>query len=717
MAFGNEIKLGAITENWLVEIAGASTTLRLSFADCTISSNHYYGVILNSPTIRESIDLKDSKSKTSNINIDIPDFMYGGSLISELLFGGSDNFINRVVTVKSVISNATPEIIGYFRLNHISRSIDKISLEMASHRPWDFVDLPSVKTARNNYVPIAYGNYAKNSNTSYSSPIFETSLDGHLYYPCPYEQSRTGRQEFNVAIIDRSTDAELAYYDNGLDIFIPFTTPISNTFSRTANAFISTCEKYFRRGFAYRADGHTDYHSAWANETNAYNTNTGEFASYDRTISMAFDNNEGSTAQDSSLLKENTDIDFTFPKPDGKLNNAVIKIELQVYSLHGSNFASGDDFNLRIFVDWDGGTNYGDALFHRADNNNNGTNEAVTLSKTFTVDDDASFPDTIKMAFEWNAQDVANSGSEGSQWTQRVFIYIKDVNVTAEIINEEADIELAYVAADGLPATTWNSGNAITEIHQAHRDILYRFADVTTASGSIDGWSALETSKDWLIRYWKLNLTSLQSVLEKLQYEGGFIFRFKRGNTAVPQYIHIKDSYGDSDVDYTITKHDIKNININITPFSDLITKMNVNDRKHPTGKRYTRLRTATSSTVRTAYNIASKENTLDVNLDAYINPEITEYDNSTKVEDANANDNFFSYYYQVVGVPRLIVTGSIVNFAFYNIDVGDIVEFADMQPVKAFNKAFTDVAFMITSITRKVGVLDFEAQEIAAIS
>ncbi len=710
MAFGNEIKLGAITENWLVEIAGASTTLRLSFADCTISSNHYYGVILNSPTIRESIDLKDSKSKTSNINIDIPDFMYGGSLISELLFGGSDNFINRVVTVKSVISNATPEIIGYFRLNHISRSIDKISLEMASHRPWDFVDLPSVKTARNNYVPIAYGNYEKNSNTSYSSPIFETSLDGHLYYPCPYEQSRTGRQEFNVAIIDRSTDAELAYYDNGLDIFIPFTTPISNTFSRTANAFISTCEKYFRRGFAYRADGHTDYHSAWANETNAYDTNTATFSRYDATADLTNDN--GGVV---SVSKDNTDIDFTFPKPDGKLNNAVIKIELKITATHGSNFASGsDDFNLRVYVDWDGGTNYGDALFHTTDNLND---HAVTLSKTFTVDDDASFPDTIKLAIQWNAQDVANFGSPGSQWDQLVRVDIKDVNVTAEIINEEADIPLAYVAADGLPATTWNSGNAITEIHQAHRDILYRFADVTTASGSIDGWSALETSKDWLIRYWKLNLTSLQSVLEKLQYEGGFIFRFKRGNTAVPQYIHIKDSYGDSDVDYTITKHDIKNININITPFSDLITKMNVNDRKHPTGKRYTRLRTATSSTVRTAYNIASKENTLDVNLDAYINPEITEYDNSTKVEDANANDNFFSYYYQVVGVPRLIVTGSIVNFAFYNIDVGDIVEFADMQPVKAFNKAFTDVAFIITSITRKVGVLDFEAQEIAAIS
>ena len=714
MAYGTEIESASINENWLFEIAGTSSlTLRFSFADCVVSGNFYHGVILNNPSIRESINLKNSTAKTSNISIDIPDFQYNDTLISEVLYGGSSYFINRVVTVKSMINNATPNIIGYFRLTNISRTTETISLEMATHRPWDFVDHPPSKTARNNYVPVAYGNFVKNPNTSYSSPQFETDLDGSLYYPCPYEQSRAGRQEFNVAIIDRDVDAELAFYDKGLDIFIPFTTPISNTFARLSENFVSTCEKYFRRGFAYRADGHTDNHNVWADETNAYDTNTATFSRYDVTADLTNDN--GGVY---NISKDNTDIDFTFPKPDGKLNNAVIKIEIKLYTLHGSNFAQGsDDFNLRIYVDWDGGTNFGTELFHRADNTNNGVEESITLSKTYTIDDDASFPDTIKMAIQWNAQDVSGFGSPSSQWDQQVRVDIKDVNVTAEVITEEADIEFAYVGADGLPATGWNSGNAITEIHEAHRDILYRFADMTVASGSIDGWSSLNSTKDWLIRYWNYDLISLKDVLEKLQYEGGFIFRFKQGNTSTPQYIHIKDSYSSSDIDYTLTKHDINSTTFNLTPLADLVTRMNINYRKHPTGKRYGLKKTASSTTARTNYNINSKENVLDINLDAYINPVITEYDSSTLVENANPNDNFFAYYYNIIGVPRIEISGNIVNTKFYNIDVGDLVNFSNMYPKKVFNEAYTNKVFMITSINRKVGTVKFKAREIGVIS
>tara|TARA_R110000822_G_scaffold218193_1_gene352658 strand:+ start:810 stop:2942 length:2133 start_codon:yes stop_codon:yes gene_type:complete len=710
MAFGNEIKSASIVENWLFEIAGTSSlTLRFAFADCTVSGEFYHGVILNNPSIRESINLKNSTSQTSNMSIDIPDFQYQGSLISEILYGGSSYFINRVVTIKSIVNNASPNTIGSFRLTNISRTIETISLEMASHRPWDFVDFPPIKTSRNNYTPVAYGVFTKNPNTSYSSPQFESALDGVLYYPCPYEQSRSGRQEFSVAIIDRSTDAELAFYDKGLDIFIPFTTPISNTFARLSSNYVSTTEKYFRRGFKYRADGHIDENGAWEDEAKAYNTNTADFAKFEATVPL---NNDNGGAV--SVSKNDTGIDFTFPKPDGKLNNAVIKIELNINTLHGNNFTSSDDFNLRVYVDWDGGTNYGDALFHTTANL---VNESVTLSKTFTIEDSASFPDTIKLAVQYNATDDANFGSAGSQWTQVVKVHIKDVNVTAEAITEEADIDFAYVGADGLPATGWGSGNAITEIHEAHRDILYRFADMTVTSGNIDGWTSLNSAKDWKVRYWKYELTPLKDVLEKLQYEGGFIFRFKQGNTATPQYIHIKDSYSSSDIDYTITKNDIKSAVFNITPLPDLVTQMNINYRKHPTNKRYGLKKTASSTTARTNYNINSKENVLDINLDAYVNPVITEYDGSTLVENANSNDNFFSYYYNVLGVPRIEVTANMINPKFYNLDIGDLVDFSNMYPVKAFNQSYTNKVFMITSVDRKVGNLKFKAREVGVIS
>ena len=87
MAFGNEIKLKNISENWLFEIAGtSSTTLRFAFSDYTDSSNFYYGVILNKPSIRESINLKKSTAQTSSLSISIADFNYQGKPISQFCY-------------------------------------------------------------------------------------------------------------------------------------------------------------------------------------------------------------------------------------------------------------------------------------------------------------------------------------------------------------------------------------------------------------------------------------------------------------------------------------------------------------------------------------------------------------------------------------------------------------------------------------------------------
>ena len=143
---------------------------------------------------------------------------------------------------------------------------------------------------------------------------------------------------------------------------------------------------------------------------------------------------------------------------------------------------------------------------------------------------------------------------------------------------------------------------------------------------------------------------------------------------------------------------------------------MNVNYDLHPAGGRYLTKKTAYSNTVRTNYNIQSKENIVDVNLVAYISPDVTEYDNSTAVESANPNDDFFAYYHNIIGTPRVIVKGVIVNPKFYDIDTGDLVQFSDMYPEKAFGKAYTDVVFMITLLQRTAGTLKFEAREIGEI-
>ena len=59
---------------------------------------------------------------------------------------------------------------------------------------------------------------------------------------------------------------------------------------------------------------------------------------------------------------------------------------------------------------------------------------------------------------------------------------------------------------------------------------------------------------------------------------------------------------------------------------------------------------------------------------------------------------------------------GVIVNPKFYDMDTGDLVQFSDMYPEKAFGKAYTDAVFMITLLQRTAGTLKFEAREIGEI-
>ena len=118
--FGSEIKNSNIVENWLFHLASSGDDVYLAFSDVTDSSIFWHGVVLNRPSIRESLDLANSTAKTSNISLSIPDFNYNGNPISELLLFSSDYFINQVVTVYSKVNNKTKVELGSFRLSNIS---------------------------------------------------------------------------------------------------------------------------------------------------------------------------------------------------------------------------------------------------------------------------------------------------------------------------------------------------------------------------------------------------------------------------------------------------------------------------------------------------------------------------------------------------------------------------------------------------------------------
>ena len=355
--------------------------------------------------------------------------------------------------------------------------------------------------------------------------------------------------------------------------------------------------------------------------------------------------------------------------------------------------------------------------------------------QTFTSSQSAT---TLTKAFPSGTKDVTigiaflcSNATSGGTAVNNSSVKIYDINVIMSRDFKEPPREL-YLASDGLKHGRTDdplNGATITEIHDAHLDLLHRFSGENTGTANISNWNQLNSDKDWNIRYWKNKPVDLQGELERFQYEGGFIFRYKHDGS--PQYIHIKDTYTSSN--YTLTKHDINNVKVTPSSLSNILSAMDINYQKHPAENRYLTAVSSSNSTTRINYNFQEKENISEVSLHAYVSPTIP------TAPATSPNDDFYSYYNNISGSPKLIITGDIVNSKFYNIEVGDVVNFED-RPFEFFNTS--DVAddlfwdsssedwedtddlwstgtgddkyFMITSLTRKIGILSFTAREIA---
>jgi len=101
----------ALDEHYIVEISNsASGYIRLATKEFgNTDSSGYHGYIINRPTIRESIDLAESKSTVSNVTLTCQNNtinnISGDPKLSAEIFGGSAHYINRDVTIKSRINS------------------------------------------------------------------------------------------------------------------------------------------------------------------------------------------------------------------------------------------------------------------------------------------------------------------------------------------------------------------------------------------------------------------------------------------------------------------------------------------------------------------------------------------------------------------------------------------------------------------------------------
>jgi hypothetical protein len=681
MPFGNEIKPGNIKENWLFDLANDNSGyLRFSFADTTDSSNFYHGVILNKPSIRDSIDLSNSTSKSSNISISIPDFEYKGEPISKELFGGSNHYINQTVSVYSKIASSSKVQIGSFRLTDISSDGNIIEISLTTHRPWDFISFPQTKhTAYNIYEPVVYGDFTPSNKTD---AVYST------VYPVPSLEVSNGAI---VTLMPRSYsngDGSYIHYDTGRG-FIPLhsgSTDAEATESRFGVNTLSTPVSYNAKGYIIPLLGSNVYGVTFLdNADNAFlisgnDADTSNFAS--DTVATT------GSLKYIQCMTSNTPFTSTVDKVKLRLGVAVgagatnQRYDIFMYK-NGSTLSSNLIYNE---------TGVGDVL---------GTGSTGS-DFTFTLDSNATPPTEITIKFD--PETSPPSEIFDSSHTLKLFSVKIELEVELDSdLDELEKVEKFYCGGNGL-TNSWDS-SAIEYIHHAHRDLLIRFANVSTSTP--EGWSDLDSSKDWKIRYWQLDSTELKKELERLQYEGGFIFRFKSDGS--PQYIHIKDSYSSGDIT-TLTKSDINNIEVMPSSFSNLLTKMNINYEKHPSDSRYVTNVSSSNSSSRSNWNIQTKENIQEVNLDAYVSPTIP------TTPSTNPNDDFYTYYDNIFGDIKMLISCSIVNPKHYNLEIGDIVTFDDMYPENPFgynSSNWSGINFMIVSMQRTLGKMSIKARQI----
>jgi len=731
----------SIKQNWLIQLHNSDGSfLGLSFYGTTVSSNIYYPLINNKPSIRESIDLKSSKSKTGNVSINCVNdkVTYSGTVVklSEHLHGTSVKYLNRSVKIfiqpedDDNINNCL--LIYSGKLINISHDIEKVNLNVTAQRPWDGIEIPQKKTSRNNYFPIAYGDYRPNASTGNENSVaisVSTSASTDEFrlrktmYPIPVEEVR-GTTVFSLT--GDWTQTEKAYphfYEKNLDKFLPLANdPSTATTVDSANetfgdGYAVRFHKNLLKTFLFKPSGYIrETGGTFADNSNAINGTT-----VDTSTSTLFD--------DDPLNFSDGRIPGTISYNMPQLNG--IPTKLQFYAV-----VQGDcDFTK----------NAGSGLLHIQLQNFTFGNQDTLGHFPFTVTTNnasvlttgsggvsISSPALISGNNDLTSQYLSSSDGWGADFVFRVREDLVTGNLDGsynldfslfDIIIETStkldyssstsksesakfidDLEFVYSGGDGYPDNGWNSNSAITEIHEAHRDLLHRFTSYANSNTPVN-WSSgtnINSVKDWGIRYWINEPRSLLSALEELQENGQFIFRFNGQNEGV--YVFIPDSIS---TNHTLTTDDLADISLSLTSMSDIITSMDIEYEKHPATSGYMSSVSASNSSSISDLNVGTNENKRTVRLNALVSAPASS-------PASNPNDDYYTYKDNLFGRQKIQVSATVINHAFYSIDVGDFVAFNNNDmPVAPFGEAWTNKDFIVTDVQRTLGKLSCKFMEV----
>jgi len=698
--------------------------LPIALSDTTVDDVFYHGTITNVPSIRSSIDLAKSTSDTDNISLSIANFQTDGTDFYKLIFNGTNNYHNKGVRIYAQFSGETTlsncQRIFTGRLVDITLDQNQnIKMQINSHRPWDKIEFPQTKSLNSVYQPVVYGDYSAHADRGLVRDF------ANAVHPVPFHSKGLTTDHLIIPAKDY-TNIYPHYYDATADAFLPIksdnytaaTQNLDDDYDPNVN--IGLVKREMRRRFlinpiSLSTDGSTTFTNAKNLLMKSYNSSGMTFSYTDSNagvtknayVNFACELNKvldcdldlkGYAATPASQTNVFFDLKIAHGNTEGTYYDSGASIvnglpQNQQTDL-GVDSVNGADFGATSVVD----SSYAGQGLITAGSDFANDNNLRTMNLWCQIAGYASNVVTCELVINDMVLYVDSQQS-----------YDEDKGNTNNSISIASNLKYLYLGVDGLTAS-WDSG-AISHGHDAHRDMLIRFAGVSTEDPEVntgEAWSVLNTDRaidNWKVRYWQLEPRSLKDALDKMAYESGFISKFSPSNQL--KYIYVKKSSELSAL-LNLTKDDIANVSVSTTGIDNVHATMDISNKLHPADStRYYSTTTATDASLITKYNLGDKEGIASVNLDMNVGTIPT-------TANADCNADWYSYMHNIIGDMKIIVDCQVVNPAKgYQLETGDIVTFTDM-PVEMFGTDFsTSTKFMIIETKRSPGKVGITAREV----
>jgi hypothetical protein len=726
-------------ESWLVEISntggsGTAAYIRIGTEEVGSGASVYHPLIQNRMSIRESINLEKGTAKTGNISITCHDGTlanHSQKLSKEILNQGTRYYLNHTVTVKSKVGSiGSSDYLTIFtgRLKDVKlNSNHQVVLTIASATPIDFIKIPQYQSSSGNYFPIFYGTGTPTPSSTDASKGF---TDGGRMFPVEVDTLSDGR--YNCLAHRAVTDGRLHYpikdtfESSGFPLFVPLEDIQNNSTNEYEGAIDSNRNVLFTaldlsRAYKLRPRSNKATIEDTSGATNSIISNAGNFYDDDDTTFASMDYNLSSAGSDV--------LTFTFDnivREEHSIQECKLKVK---WAVSNHTEVGTGVITSQLYVTAKIGGSSVRTLITNETGNRAASEDTVDLLASVFGNENGQVPEELIIEFN-GTLNVQGGGDSGSADIDMYDAYLEihtkiedqndDTNLnTLANSNSVTSIKQLYTGADGL-TKSFDSGS-VTNIVDMHRDLLSRFTgrggSGETPDVNTSDYSALSTARNsWTVQYWTNKEEEVMKLLEKAQFEGGFVFRFRTSNEK-PQYIYIPN--GTPTADHTIGLEDIRTYDLSMTPIDKLITKRVIKYQRSPINDKHLLEQTSedTTNSIRTNYNIQTNENIATNTLDILVGG-IGAEDTGT----GNRNDGFANYYKQINGEPKFLCNIEIINSEtsnasnyFYGMEVGDFCTFESsvINNLPVFSGLSITTVFIITGITRSPGSLKVTLREI----